>query len=796
MTPRGRRVAIALAGLTGLLFAGRWTAEFLSERWWIDAVSPAGAVFGTRWALLRLGLELGAILVAAAWFSGNLLLAVQLRARLTDDQPSPASSSGSPPGSAAIRWWALGAALLLAVLCGAGTGAWTPQVLLALEQPRWGLAGAAGMRDAGFYLATLPVLLRLEGLGLALAGLGFVATTMLYAIAGTLRVAARRFVLDPRIRLHLGILGSILGLVLAAGYLLEPWELAAGLRPSLGEAHRLLLASLARVLAGLALAAAVLTLVWGVRGRMMVPVGAWASLALFALAIRLLAPAAGSPTDLGRSDRESREREQEAFGIPTPADGAAGPGQFGPALEAHPALWSERTLVPDSGRWLAADRLTTPPGSAEQPILLLIAPARGHAGLVGYAVPDREVTAAGGPLTLSALGAEPAPGLVPFQRWPEARVFPGNLGVDVSEHPDGVLATGFLRRLALSWALQVNVFGAGDEDRVAWRTDPEERLAEVAPFAQWGSARPRIVDGRLVWISDGYFHAISFPGVAPTPWRGRPVSYLRAGLVGVVDAERGGTRVFQRGDADPLGTAWAAIAGGLIEPWEALPPGVAGQLHYPTELLAVQGRVLQRSHWALGALAAPIADSLTGGGGRLAFGPPDGGPVGVLAEAHFLDGLDRLRLVRFDSMATLDEPRLLGQRWERLPFVTQMGDSVRSAGARMILGRIQIEPTAEGLVGFQAGHAVDSLGRAMLVLVNVAQGGRLGTGSRVDAAWRNLRGEEAALPRSLGPAGQLREARLWLLRADSAFRRGDLAGFGRAFEALRAILDFPPGSPK
>jgi hypothetical protein len=170
--------------------------------------------------------------------------------------------------------------------------------------------------------------------------------------------------------------------------------------------------------------------------------------------------------------------------------------------------------------------------------------------------------------------------------------------------------------------------------------------------------------------------------------------------------------------------------------------------------------------------------------------------VGVLAEAHFLDGLDRLRLVRFDSMATLDEPRLLGQRWERLPFVTQMGDSVRSAGARMILGRIQIEPTAEGLVGFQAGHAVDSLGRAMLVLVNVAQGGRLGTGSRVDAAWRNLRGEEAALPRSLGPAGQLREARLWLLRADSAFRRGDLAGFGRAFEALRAILDFPPGSPK
>ncbi len=796
MTPRGRRVAIALTGLTGLLFAGRWAAEFLSERWWIDTVSPAGAVFGTRWALVRLGLELGAILVAAVWFSVNLLLAVRLRARLADEPPSPASASGSAPGSAAIRWWALGAALLLAVLCGAGTGAWAAEILLALEQPRWGLADAAGMRDAGFYLATLPVLLRLEELALALAGIGFVATTMLYAIAGALRVAARRFVLHRGIRLHLGILGAVLGLVLAAGYLMAPWELEAGLRPSLGEAHRLLLASLARVLAGLALAAAVLTMVWGVRGRMMVPVGAWASLALFALAIRLLAPAAGSPAGLGQPDREHRVREQEAFGIPGPAEVAASAGQFGPALDAHPALWSERTLVPDSGRWLAADRLTTPPGSAERPLLLLSAPARGHAGLVGYAVPEREVTAAGGPMTLHEVGAEPAPGLVPFQRWPEARVYPGNLGVRVSADPGGVPASGFLRRLALSWALQVNVFGAEAGGGVAWRRDTEERLTAVAPFAQWGAARPRIVAGQLVWVSDGYFHATSFPGVAPTPWRGRPISYLRAGLVGVVDAELGRARIFQRGEPDPLGAAWAAIAGALIEPWEALPSELASQLHYPTELLAVQGRVLQRPHWAIGALAAPLADSLTGGMGRLAFGPPDGGPVAAVAEAQVVDGLDRLRVVRFDSSAALDEPRTLGPRWERLPFVTQMADSVRSAGARMVLGRIQIEPTAEGLVGFQAGHAVDSLGRATLVLVNVAQGGRLGTGSRVEAAWRNLRGEEAALPQSLGAAGQLREARLWLLRADSAFRRGDLAGFGRAFEALRAILDFPPGSPK
>ena len=54
-------------------------------------------------------------------------------------------------------------------------------------------------------------------------------------------------------------------------------------------------------------------------------------------------------------------------------------------------------------------------------------------------------------------------------------------------------------------------------------------------------------------------------------------------------------------------------------------------------------------------------------------------------------------------------------------------------------------------------------------------------------AWQNLLGMSAPLL-SGGSAGRLGEAREWMTIADSALKRGDWSGFGRAFEALREIL--------
>ena len=97
-------------------------------------------------------------------------------------------------------------------------------------------------------------------------------------------------------------------------------------------------------------------------------------------------------------------------------------------------------------------------------------------------------------------------------------------------------------------------------------------------------------------------------------------------------------------------------------------------------------------------------------------------------------------------------------------------------------------PTAGAPVGYQPWYAFDPDGRVAQPYVSVAQGDRAGAGRSFADAWENLRGEGAPLPPGFGPRTQLEEARLWMLRADSALRAGDWEGFGRAFGALRQAL--------
>ncbi|HTC23358.1 MAG TPA: hypothetical protein VK688_03290, partial [Gemmatimonadales bacterium] len=67
LTQRARQVVALLVALGLLLFAGRWTAGLLTDRWWAETISPAAVAFTTEWHFLRLVLELAGILIASAW---------------------------------------------------------------------------------------------------------------------------------------------------------------------------------------------------------------------------------------------------------------------------------------------------------------------------------------------------------------------------------------------------------------------------------------------------------------------------------------------------------------------------------------------------------------------------------------------------------------------------------------------------------------------------------------------------------------------------------------------------------
>jgi hypothetical protein len=95
----------------------------------------------------------------------------------------------------------------------------------------------------------------------------------------------------------------------------------------------------------------------------------------------------------------------------------------------------------------------------------------------------------------------------------------------------------------------------------------------------------------------------------------------------------------------------------------------------------------------------------------------------------------------------------------------------------------------DGLIAYQPVWAIDRGGAPAMVLVTVANGERLGAGRSFAEAWSSSQGELSGLLRLSDDSAARVEALRWLREADSALRRGDLVGFGRAFAALKSVLE-------
>lgn len=788
MSRLGQRVTVAIAAGTILLFAGKAIAEFLTDYWWAEGISFEAGVFAMRWSLLGAGLDLAGVTLSTAWFAVHLLWAAK---QIRQHNRSSAVTGNVGLGASQLLWWSAGMALLLGALTGAGFSDLTPVLVLFSADPRWGITDPIRGLDAGIYLAALPLWQFLQGAFLVLTLLAFVACIMLYAVGGSLRITDRNFSLAPAVRIHLGILGLLLASAIACGYLLHPFELAAGLRPAASLAQAMLLTSIAWLMAGLAAAAAVLSAVWSLKGRIFLPLGAWATLFLFGAAFKLMAPVRETSGDLSASLDDVRALEIVSFGIPELDSIATPSASLAP-------IWTPALIPSRTGGWLAADRIMIQHGGRSRAVLLLVEADESDEGARVVAVADDTVTALGGPLSYRSFSEPPYPGIGSLAEFTGVMSLPGKRRIFTGVGHSGIRAGGMARRLLISWNLQVNALALPPESQVAWRLDPRERLLAMVPFVSWGPARPRVINRELVWISEGYLFSNAFPGVAGVPWRGRSVSYLRAAYLGVVAAESAQVSVFELPNPDPIVRAWGAFSRRLISPPGQMPAELVGELGYPRELFAVQATVLQRPQWNLGSLVrlppGEIVDTIGGPIGRSLFSEGGRATINYVLEGRMAGDIPKLELYQLDSTLVLDPPNLLMARWNMLPFVSQTRDSLAIAGAQLRLSVpvVHWSLNPRGLMAEQRGFVTDSSGRSSVALVNIAMGERLGTGRVRSDALANLSGQLAAIPGRNYAADQLTLARSLLLQADSAMHRGDLAAFARAFEALRAVLENPP----
>ena len=150
-----------------------------------------------------------------------------------------------------------------------------------------------------------------------------------------------------------------------------------------------------------------------------------------------------------------------------------------------------------------------------------------------------------------------------------------------------------------------------EDSRIMYVREPRDRVEKVAPFLELDTdPYPAAVDGRIVWIVDGYTTSAGYPysqrvnfGDVTTDSQGggipvqQQVNYIRNSVKATVDAYTGEVELYQFGGRDPVLESWnKAFGGDLIEPESAMSEELRAHLRYPEDLFKVQRQLLAQYH--------------------------------------------------------------------------------------------------------------------------------------------------------------------------------------------------------
>ena len=812
---------IAVALLVVVLVGGRWTAFETAERVWAAGLPGGSAYLKARdFARLVSGLLL---LATVGWGTSNLLFvyrsigSMQLSRRLGDLEiveavPQPILLAGT-----------VASGLVFGFLLALGTGDWWMSAVIAAHGVGFGVTDPLLHRDVGYYLGTLPWSEQLRALALAAVSSATLVVGLLYAGIGSLRFRRWLPSANAHARAHLGLLLALLALTLTWGAVLDPAQSVAGLHGDLAGGALDARLTAAPVVAALGAAATAASVVWGVREKPLLLFGAWGALLAASLLGFVLIPgslsgrggqgATGSVADTARA-AAARQLEQLAFGVTELAERPP-PGFPSPeaAVAALP-VWNAARVV------AAASQHRELLGPGARPAAAGLSPhsvAGGRATWIVAPAPDLDAIARTQPApdwTTLHRGAWARAGrpfaaveddtILRFEALP-TRDSVGWFGPAFREFaiaaPDtwpalrrtGIPLTDWWRRTALAWVLQSPALVRRETDGLVllWRRDITERLRRLAPYAAFDAAAPVVSDGALWWVSYGYLEAEAFPLVRAVESEGRPVRYLRAALVGAVNAATGDTRLYLAPGADSLAAAWAAVLAPLIQPLDSLPAGLRGQLPFPNRVFRAATTLVRRqrsdtSEWAARprepfeliapAPPAPLAEGREDAAGLrpwTAQGFEAGSTFAGLVAATQLPAGPRVMLWQ-PSPAVRLPPPLVGSPTTTAPGVPRLWN----AGGQVLLEQaLFAEPSSGGPpVG------IDTL----FLSWGERRGQRRGRAVALRALLALDAGAAAAADTTL--AARWQQARRLAAQADAALAAGDLETFGRVYGRLKELL--------
>ncbi|MCM3779340.1 UPF0182 family membrane protein [Microbacterium hydrocarbonoxydans] len=150
-----------------------------------------------------------------------------------------------------------------------------------------------------------------------------------------------------------------------------------------------------------------------------------------------------------------------------------------------------------------------------------------------------------------------------------------------------------------------------EDSQILYDRDPKTRVQKVAPYLELDSdPYPSVVDGRIVWIIDGYTTSSSYPystnvslseAIAdsnlPSPSLAiDEINYIRNSVKATVDAYDGSVTLYAWDDQDPVLQTWQKIYPSTLKPVSEMSGDLMSHVRYPTDLFKVQRDILGIYH--------------------------------------------------------------------------------------------------------------------------------------------------------------------------------------------------------
>ena len=152
------------------------------------------------------------------------------------------------------------------------------------------------------------------------------------------------------------------------------------------------------------------------------------------------------------------------------------------------------------------------------------------------------------------------------------------------------------------------------DSKILFDRHPRDRVAKVAPWLTLdGDPYPAIIDGKILWIIDGYTTSAGYPNSrvvnlantgdaltsrsnAVASLDDKNVNYIRNSVKATVDAYDGTVSLYQWDDKDPVLATWSKAFPGTVKPKSDISPALLAHIRYPEDMFRVQRDILSAYH--------------------------------------------------------------------------------------------------------------------------------------------------------------------------------------------------------